>query len=140
MAVLRHGIDLVDVGRIEAMLREHGERFIQRCFTAEERAYADAARRRRAERYAVRFACKEAVLKALGTGLRGGIRWRDIEVTHDDLGRPGLVLSGRCAELAGELGIDQWEVSLSHTDTCAVASVVGSGMLGAGGARRERGV
>ena len=139
MAVLRHGIDLVDVGRIAEMLKEHGERFVERCFTDREREYADSARRSRAERYAARFACKEAVLKALGTGLRGGIRWRDIEVNRDPLGRPVLVLSGRCAELAGELGIQDWEVSLSHTDTCAVASVIGSGMLGGSGTPRERG-
>jgi holo-[acyl-carrier protein] synthase len=129
MAVLRHGIDLVEVPRIAEMLREHGERFIERCFTEREREYAEAARRRRAERYAARFACKEAVLKALGTGLRDGIRWRDIEVNRDPLGRPALALSGRCAELAGDLGIEEWAISLSHTDTCAVASVIGSGMV-----------
>ncbi|UCD74584.1 MAG: holo-ACP synthase [Phycisphaerales bacterium] len=138
MSVLRHGIDLVEVRRIASMLEEHGSRFIQRCFTEREREYAESGPRRRAERYAVRFACKEAVMKALGTGWRSGIRWRDIEVTHDSMGRPRLTLSGRCEELARELAIVSWEVSLSHTDAYAVASVLGSGMLGTGEARRER--
>lgn len=129
MTNFRHGIDLVEVDRIEAMLLEHGRRFTERCFTEDERSYAEAARRRRAERYAARFACKEAVLKALGTGWRDGISWRDMEVSHDALGRPSLKLTGRCAELAEQLRITDWEISLSHTGSFAVASVIGSGIL-----------
>ncbi|MHC4649944.1 MAG: holo-ACP synthase [Planctomycetota bacterium] len=66
MPVIAHGVDLVDIARVEAMLDEHGRRFVQRCFTDGEQRYADAGRRHRAQRYAARFACKEAVLKALG--------------------------------------------------------------------------
>ena len=109
------------------MLQEHGTRFVQRCFTEAEREYAESGPRRRAERYAVRFACKEAVLKALGTGWRSGITWRDVEVRREPSGQPKLALSGRCADLAAELGIVEWHVTLSHTSTNALASVIGSG-------------
>ncbi len=109
------------------MLGEHGARFVKRCFTAGERAYAESARRRRAERYAARFACKEAVFKALGTGWRSGLTGQDIEVERTELGQPRLILRGRCAQLAGEMGITHWQVSLSHTQTNALASVIGSG-------------
>ena len=122
MRVIAHGIDLVDIARIEAMLAEHGRRFAERCFTDREQVYAEASPRQRAQRYAARFACKEAVLKALGTGWREGISWRDIEVIREPSGRPGLVLAGRCRELAGELRIDAWHLSLSHTPQCAVAT------------------
>ncbi|MCH8164338.1 MAG: holo-ACP synthase [Planctomycetes bacterium] len=127
MRVLAHGVDLVEIQRIEAMLDEHGDRFLQRCFSEAERAYADSGRGRRAERYAVRIACKEAVFKALGTGWSGGIRWLDVEVDREPTGRPRLALTGRCAELATELGIVHWHVSLSHTTSNALASVVGCG-------------
>jgi holo-[acyl-carrier protein] synthase len=127
MQVIAHGVDLVDIARIESILREHGRQFVDRCFTDHERRYADASRRHRAQRYAARFACKEAVLKALGTGWREGIAWRDIEVSRQPSGRPRLVLGGRCAELAEELRIDQWHVTLSHTPLCAMASVIACG-------------
>ena len=127
MRIIGHGIDIVEVARIASMLEAHGQRFVTRCFTEAEAGYADAAHRRRAERYAARFACKEAVLKALGTGWRDGIAWRQIEVRREPSGRPSLVLTGRCAELADDLGIVQWHVSLSHTDTNAIASVLGCG-------------
>jgi holo-[acyl-carrier protein] synthase len=127
MHILAHGVDLVEVPRIAAMLEEHGRRFVDRCFTEAEQSYADSASRARPERYAVRFACKEAVFKALGTGWRGGLRWRDIEVRRLPLGQPQLVLSGRCAELAEEMNIRTWHVSLSHTGPNALASVIGCG-------------
>ena len=127
MRIIAHGIDLVEVARVAGMLQAHGQRFVQRCFSDAERAYAESARRRRPERYAVRFACKEAVLKALGTGWSGGIAWREIEVTREPTGRPGVVLRGRCAELAERLGIVRWHVTLSHTSANAVASVIACG-------------
>jgi holo-[acyl-carrier protein] synthase len=114
MHVVAHGIDLVQIERIAEMLRRHPEQFRARCFTAREQAYADAARRRAAERYAARFACKEAVLKALGTGWRDGIAWTDIAVDHAPSGAPTVTLSGRCAEIARGMGIRRWLVSLSH--------------------------
>ncbi len=127
MEVVAHGIDLVDIARIEAMLTEHGERFTNRCFTEGEQAYSEAAGRLRAERYAARFACKEAVLKALGTGWRDGISWLHIEVRKSPSGQPQVALSGRCAELADEMGIGRWFVSLSHTAGSAMASVIATG-------------
>jgi holo-[acyl-carrier protein] synthase len=123
----RHGVDLVEVPRIERLLSTHGRRFIERCFSAGESAYAERSKKRRAEHYAVRFACKEAVLKALGTGWRDGLAWRDIEIVRDANGAPALQLSGGCGELAASLGIARWSVSLSHTASYAVASVVGYG-------------
>ena len=127
MRIIGHGVDIVEVARIASMLEAHGERFVTRCFTRAEAGYAESAHHRRAERYAARFACKEAVLKALGTGWRDGIAWRQIEVRREPSGRPSLVLTGRCAEIADDLGIVQWHVSLSHTDTNAIASVLGCG-------------
>lgn len=124
MAVLGHGIDCVEVDRIQVLLDTHGERFTRRCFTNEERTHADQADRRRAERYAVRFACKEAVLKALGTGLVSGMLWTDIGVQRAVSGAPSVELHGRCLEIAQERGISKWLVSLSHTPMYAVASAI----------------
>ncbi len=134
MLVLGHGVDLTDVERIERMLQEHPDRFVERVFTMGERAYADAGGVRRAERYAARFAAKEAVMKALGTGWRSGIAWTDAEVVHGADGAPRLRVHGRLAEIAAERGIDTWLVSLSHTDDVAMASVI-AGRAGAPGSR-----
>ena len=125
MTVLAHGVDLVEVARIAAMLDEHGERFRERVYTPGEQKYAEAGRR--AERYAARFAAKEAVFKALGTGWRSGIAWTDVEIVNEPSGRPTLLLRGRCAELAAELGVRRWLVSLSHTQNDAMASVIAVG-------------
>jgi holo-[acyl-carrier protein] synthase len=127
MQVIGHGVDIVEIARIEKMLADHGERFLERCFTDTERAYADSGDKRRAERYAARFAAKEAAMKALGTGWRDGISWRDFAVVREPSGRPSLAVTGRCAELAKELHIVSWRISLSHTSTLAMASVMGCG-------------
>ena len=127
MHLIGTGIDLVDVKRIEHMIDEHGQRFLDRCFTSAEQAYADSGTRSRAERYAARFAAKEAVLKVLGTGWRDGIAWTDIEVVREPSGKPVLSVTGRCAELASELGIRQWHVSLSHTASQAFATAQATG-------------
>ena len=124
MSVIAHGIDLVEISRIAEMLDAHGDRFTDRCFSEAEQIYAEAGGSRRAERYAARFACKEAVLKALGTGWSSGISWRDIEVLREPSGEPLLSLSGKCSELAQRLGVASWKVSISHTATTAVASVI----------------
>ena len=113
-AVIGHGIDLVDIELIADLLERYGDRFTELCFTPGERAYAEAGKRRRAERYAARFACKEAVLKALGTGWRDGISWTDIAVVHEPSGQPAVRLTGRCRELAVARGWLRWFVSLSH--------------------------
>ena len=88
MHIVGHGIDLVEVSRIAELLERHGERFLERCFTAAERGYSDASVKRREEHLAARFAAKEAVLKALGTGWRDGIAWTDIEVVRRPSGQP----------------------------------------------------
>jgi holo-[acyl-carrier protein] synthase len=124
---LVHGIDLVKVSRIESMLVEHGERFLNRVFTDIERRDADAGGARRAEHYAARFAAKEAVFKALGTGWGEGVGWRDIGVERLPGGRPIVHVQGQAASVAQSRGITQWAISLTHTDAHAMASVVGTG-------------
>jgi holo-[acyl-carrier protein] synthase len=122
--MIAHGIDIVEVARISGMLQEHGERLLARLFTPAEQAYAEQSRRRD-EHLAARFAAKEAVLKALGTGWRSGIGWTDVEVVLLPSGQPTVRLHGEAAAKAAEQGVTQWSLSLSHTDTHAVASAIG---------------
>lgn len=122
--MIAHGIDITEVARIAEMIAHHGDRFWSRVFTEAERAYCEANQRRVAEHAAARFAAKEAALKCLGTGWRDGLAWTDIEVRRDELGKPSLHLSGQAARLTATLGITRWHVSLSHTSTQAVASVI----------------
>lgn len=124
MAIVGHGIDLVEIARIARLLLEHGQAFKDRCFSPAEQAYCDAGDRRQAERYAARFACKEAVMKALATGWREGIAWSEIEVVRQPRGEPTLRVTGQCAAVADSLGIQRWHVSLSHAETHAIASVI----------------
>jgi holo-[acyl-carrier protein] synthase len=126
MAIVGHGIDLVEVSRIARMIEEHGERFVSRVFTEAERGYA-TERKRSAEHFAGRFAAKEAVLKALGTGWRDGISWTDVEVAVLPSGQPEVRLHGRAAELARDLGAASWLVSISHTESHATASAIAQG-------------
>ncbi len=127
MKIIGHGVDIVENARIATLLQAHGRLFIDRCFTAAEQAYAESGRRRRIERYAARFAAKEAVLKAIGTGWRDGISWKDVEVLKLPSGEPRILLSGRCSELAAELGVVEWRASLSHTEQYAMASAIACG-------------
>jgi holo-[acyl-carrier protein] synthase len=127
MAIVGHGIDIVEIERIRRLIEEHGERFLDRVFTAGEQAYCRANKKRCLEHYAGRFAAKEAVLKVLGTGWRGGIAWTDVEIVKDPSGQPKVVLSGECARIAAELGISRWHVSISHIETHATASAMGEG-------------
>ena len=124
LVVLGHGVDLIDVARIERMLGEHGDRFREKVFTEIERAYSEAGGRRRAERYAARFAAKEAAFKALGTGWRSGIAWTDAEVVHGADGAPMLRVHGEFARIADARGVTRWRLSITHTDTLAMASVL----------------
>ena len=126
MRIIGHGVDIVEVARIAAMLEDHGERFLIRCFTPGERGYAQS-RKRAAEHLAGRFAAKEAVLKALGTGWRSGIAWTDVEVHLLPSGQPELSLHRVAAEAARKAGISRWHLSISHTERHAVASVIASG-------------
>ncbi|HYE60431.1 MAG TPA: holo-ACP synthase [Phycisphaerales bacterium] len=123
---LAHGIDMVEVARIRAMLERHAERFLERVFTKDEAAYA-ADHQRRPEHLAARFAAKEAVLKALGTGWSNGVAWTEIEVCREPSGRPTLRLTGRAASLAQDRGISEWLISITHTEQLACASVIALG-------------
>jgi holo-[acyl-carrier protein] synthase len=117
------GIDIVETLRVAQALKRHGERFSKRVYTPAEIAYCERFKNQ-AERYAARFAAKEAAFKALGTGWRDGVRWLDVEVTHLPSGKPELVLTGRARELARELGVKCTAVSISHSDRYVVAQVI----------------
>ncbi|HXV75195.1 MAG TPA: holo-ACP synthase [Candidatus Polarisedimenticolaceae bacterium] len=117
------GIDLVEVRRLAAALERHGGRFASRVYTARERADC-ATRGDRVLALAARFAAKEACLKALGTGWRDGLGFRQIEVTRGPTGAPRVRLTGAAAARAGQLGVDAIHVSLTHQATVAAAVVV----------------
>jgi len=117
------GIDLCEVHRIRDAIVRYGDRFKRRVFTDREITYAE----RKAnlyERYAARFAAKEAGMKALGTGWRGGIGWRDFEVTNLPSGKPTLCFHGKAGELANRLGVRSVALSLTHTGAQAMAIVI----------------
>ena len=120
--ILKTGVDIIEIPRIQAALERHGERFQARIFTLAEIAEC----RSRAEALAVRFAAKEAASKALGTGI-GPISWLDVETLHKRSGEPYLVLHGRAMMIAEYLGLKTWAVSLSHSRDNAIAVVVASG-------------
>lgn len=117
------GIDLVEVQRIRAVVLRHGDRFLRKVFTPDEIAYS-GARARRFEHLAARFAAKEAVLKAFGTGASGGVSLRDVEVVNNADGRPRIVLHGLAIQLAQERRMESIHLSLSHTETVAAAQVI----------------
>ncbi len=114
------GVDLVEVKRVEKACRHWGERFKARIFTPAELELCEG----RPQCLAARFAAKEAVAKALGTGI-GPVDWKEIEVLRDGSGKPCLKLSGKALERAMELGVKGWSISLAHSRTMAVAIVVG---------------
>jgi holo-[acyl-carrier protein] synthase len=125
MPIVGHGIDIVDVNRLRQLIDRHGERFLCRCFTPDEVAYARRRPQRFAEHLAARFAAKEAVMKVLGTGLRHGIGWCDIEVVRLASGQPTLRLAGQAEQIARQRGIASWHLSLSHVSSHATASAIG---------------
>ena len=126
MPIIGHGVDIVDISRMTAMLEKHGDAFLQRCLTDGERQWL-AEFRFPAPHLAGRFAAKEAIVKALGTGFRGTISWQDMEILPDRLGKPAISLSGEAAQIASRLAIRHWHISISHTDSAAVASVIAEG-------------
>jgi holo-[acyl-carrier protein] synthase len=117
------GIDIAEVQRIRQAIERFGERFLRRVFTDEEMRYCDS-KANRIERYAARFAAKEAAMKALGTGWNHGIRWRDVEVRRQPGGRPTILFHGKAAEFAARLGAVHVALSLSHTAEQAIAQVI----------------
>lgn len=128
MRIIGHGIDLVEIARVEGLIERHGPRALERIFTPGEAGYAGSSARLRGQRLAPRFAAKEAVFKALGTGWSAGMAWTDAEVVLLPSGAPTIRLHGRAREIAGERGIAGWFVSLTHTRTHAAASVIAFGV------------
>ena len=119
------GVDIVEIPRIRRVAERYGQRFFRRIYTDREIAYC----RGRAPQLASRFAAKEAVMKALGTGIRG-VRWRDIEVVRERDQAPTIQLRGTAVARAEHLGIDHLAVTLSHSEEYAVAFVVGDSRAG----------
>ena len=123
MEIIAHGIDLVDFPRIEKMVADHGQRFLDRVFTTVEQEYANT-NKNRVQTLAGRFAAKEAILKLMGTGWRGRIKWTDIEVVNNKMGQPNVNLSGQVKKLADQFGIKHISISITHTANFAIASAV----------------
>ena len=117
------GIDIAEIDRIEASIERHGRRFLERIFTPGEIAYCER-HRHKAERYAARFAAKEAAMKALGTGWGQGVRWLDIEVMRQPEGKPLLKLHGRAQEIALQLGAKHVSLTITHSGNTALAQVI----------------
>ncbi len=120
--MLTIGVDLVEVARVQAVLARHPARFLERVYTPQEVADCQG----QAASLAARWAAKEAVSKALGSGWEG-IEWTEIEIVRTPQGQPGIVLHGAARALADRLGLQQWVVSLSHTAAYAVAFVIAQG-------------
>ena len=124
--IISSGVDLAEVDRIQAAI-EHpriGSRFRDRVFTKNEIAYCEKKQRGKYESYAGRFAAKEAVMKALGRGWGSKVRWLDIEVARARSGKPEIVLHDKTAQLAAELGIRRWALSITHTKQHGLAYVI----------------
>jgi holo-[acyl-carrier protein] synthase len=117
------GIDLAEVPRIAASIERFGDRFLHRVYTEGEIRYCES-KANRLERYAARFAAKEAAMKALGTGWNHGVRWRDVEVSRQPGGRPAITFHGKAAEFANRLGAVHVALSLTHTAEHAIAQVI----------------
>lgn len=120
--MLVSGIDLIEIERVERAIARHGDRFYRRFYTTQEVDFCQG----RINSLAGRFAIKEAVAKALGTGI-GDFQWTDIEVVCDGRGRPELVLHNAARELAVAMGLTVWSISLSHTDTHAIGLAIATG-------------
>ena len=117
------GIDIAEVPRIAQALARYGDRFLHRVFTEGEIRYCDS-KANRVERYAARFAAKEAGMKAIGTGWKRGVRWQDFEVANLPSGRPTLKLHGEAARIAGQLGVKLISLSITHTSELGMAHVI----------------
>ena len=117
------GIDISEIDRIEAAILRHGRAFLERVFTPKEIEYCER-HRGSGERYAARFAAKEAAMKALGTGWRHGVRWVDIEVVREPSGRPTIELRGAARQHADRMGVSRIHVSLTHSGNLAFAEVI----------------
>lgn len=121
--IVGSGIDLVEISRIQQSVQRFGQRFLDRVYTTSEQAYC-LRKRNSAESLAARFAAKEAGAKALGTGISRGVSWLEIEVVREPSGRPTIRFHGRAAEIAKALGVAHVALSITHTSTLSMASVV----------------
>jgi holo-[acyl-carrier protein] synthase len=121
--IIGTGIDIAEVPRIRHSIERFGDRFLKRIYTAGEIRYCDS-KANRVERYAARFAAKEAAMKALGTGWSRGVRWRDCEVSRLPGGRPTMIFHGKAGEIAAMLGVNNAALSISHTEEQALAQVI----------------
>jgi holo-[acyl-carrier protein] synthase len=119
---LATGIDLIEINRVEKAIQRHDQRFLRRIFTPAELAECEG----RVDSLAARFAAKEAVAKALSVGI-GRVGWQEIEIERGPANEPRLRLTGMASQLATEMGVNTWSVSLSHTHTHALAMVVAVG-------------
>ena len=117
------GLDIAEIDRIEAAVTRYGAPFLERIFTSREAAYCES-HKNKFERYAARFAAKEAAMKALGTGWRRGVRWRDIEVARDPSGKPTLHLEGAARQIADGLGVKNISLTITHSGNLALAEVI----------------
>lgn len=123
MRIFGIGIDVVEIARLARAIERHGETFLGKLFTAAERSYCDS-RKFPAPHYAARFAAKEAVVKALGTGIGAQAGWLDLEITRSESGAPRLGLTGAAAEFAAAHGISEIRISLTHTREYAAANAI----------------
>jgi holo-[acyl-carrier protein] synthase len=121
--ILGMGVDLAEVNRIREAIERHGRRFIERIYTPGEIAYVEG-KANKYERYAGRFAAKEAGMKAIGTGWKRGVRWRDFEVANLESGRPTLRLHGEAAKVAEAMGVKAVTLSITHTRELGMAQVI----------------
>jgi holo-[acyl-carrier protein] synthase len=123
LVIVGLGIDIAEVARVKAAIERHGETFLHRVYTAKEQEYCERFKNKY-ERYAGRFAAKEAAMKALGTGWSRGVRWVDVEVTREKGGRPTIKLAGEAAHIADRLNVKNIVVSITHTADQAFAQVI----------------
>ncbi len=120
------GLDIAEIDRIAEAITRHGAAILERLYTPAEVAYCES-HKNKFERYAARFAAKEAAMKALGTGWKRGVRWRDIEITNAPGGKPTLRLEGVAKEIAERLGVKSISVSITHSGNLALAEVIFEG-------------
>jgi holo-[acyl-carrier protein] synthase len=121
--IIGMGVDIAEVERVRAAIERRGEAFLQRVYAAREREYCERFKNKY-ERYAGRFAAKEAAMKALGTGWRRGVKWTDFEVVRELNGRPGIALHGEAKRIAEKMGVRHIALSITHTESEALAQVI----------------
>jgi holo-[acyl-carrier protein] synthase len=122
--IVGHGVDIMSISRIESAILRFGQKFLRRIYTEKETTLLNRRRRGTSQYLAALWAAKEAAMKALGTGARQGVRFKDIEILHEPSGKPFIRLYGTALETAKRLGADHMVVSLSHLADTATASVI----------------